>query len=125
MKKIAHPTPAQAAGGEAEEAAARFLVRQGLRIVARNYRTRLGEIDLIARDGATLVFVEVRLRTSERFGGALGSIHHAKRRRIEAAARRFLMRFASEPACRFDVVTLAAGDDDREAAWLRGAFETA
>jgi putative endonuclease len=119
MKTIAHPTAAQAAGGEAEETAARFLARQGLKIVQRNYRTRLGEIDLIARDGATLVFVEVRLRTSERYGGALGSIHARKRRRIEAAARHFLMRFEREPACRFDVVTLEGG----EPMWLRGAFE--
>ncbi|MGZ5033276.1 MAG: YraN family protein [Usitatibacter sp.] len=119
MSSVAHPTPAQAAGGEAEEEAARFLARQGLEIVRRNYRTRQGEIDLIARDGAVLVFVEVRLRTSERYGGALGSIHARKRRRIEAAARHFLMRFEREPACRFDVVTL----DGREATWLRGAFE--
>lgn len=120
MRGIAHPTPAQAAGGEAEDTAARFLARQGLEIMQRNYRTRMGEIDLIARDGDTLVFVEVRLRTSERYGGALGSIHGRKRRRIEAAARHFLMRFKREPACRFDVVTL----DGHEPRWLRGAFET-
>jgi putative endonuclease len=119
MRGLAHPTPAQAAGGEAEEAAARYLARHGLEILRRNYRTRQGEIDLIAREGATLVFVEVRLRTSERFGGALGSIHARKRRRIEAAARHFLMRFKREPACRFDVVTL----DGHEPVWLRGAFE--
>ncbi|MGZ5082557.1 MAG: YraN family protein, partial [Usitatibacter sp.] len=61
-------TPAQAAGGAAEESAARFLERNGLVIVARNYRTRQGEIDLVAREGATLVFVEVRMRSCERFG---------------------------------------------------------
>jgi putative endonuclease len=114
------PTPAQAAGGDAEDRAARFLAAQGLRIVQRNYRTRQGEIDLIAQEGATLVFVEVRLRTSERFGGALGSIDARKRSRIEAAARHYLMRLRREPPCRFDVVTL----DGREPAWLRGAFET-
>lgn len=112
-------TAAQAAGGEAEDAAARFLSRHGLRVIARNYRTRLGEIDLIARDGATLVFVEVRLRSSEAFGGAAGSIGPRKQRRIAAAARRYLARLADEPACRFDVITL----EDREPTWLRGAFE--
>jgi putative endonuclease len=120
MKAAARPTPAQAAGGAAEDEAARFLSGEGLQILARNYRTRLGEIDLVARDGAVLVFVEVRLRTSERFGGALGSIHARKRRRLVAAARQFLMRFAREPACRFDVVAL----DGERPRWLRGAFET-
>ncbi len=119
MSGIAHPTPAQAAGSEAEEAAARFLTREGLVIIARNYRTRMGEIDLIARDGETLVFVEVRLRHGERFGGALGSIHARKQARIVAAARRFLMRYPREPACRFDVVALGG----EKPHWLRGAFE--
>ncbi|HUP30243.1 MAG TPA: YraN family protein [Usitatibacter sp.] len=120
MSTPAQPTPAQAAGGDAEERAARFLASHGLRIVERNYRTRMGEIDLIACEDDTLVFVEVRLRSSERFGGALGSIDARKRARIEAAARHYLMRIKREPPCRFDVVTLAGG----EPAWLRGAFET-
>ena len=122
MSASGRRTPAQRTGGEAEEAAARFLARNGLEIVARNYRTRLGEIDLVAREGATLVFVEVRMRSGTRFGGAAASIDHRKRARIEAAARQYLARLAREPACRFDVVTL---DGDNDASWLRGAFETA
>lgn len=112
-------TAAQAIGGEAEEQAARFLARQGLEVIARNFRTRLGEIDLVARDGATLVFVEVRMRSGARFGGAAGSIDPRKRRRIEAAARQFLARLPSEPPCRFDVVALEGGAPR----WLRAAFE--
>jgi putative endonuclease len=112
-------TAAQASGSDAEDLAARFLSRHGLHVIARNYRTRLGEIDLIARDGATLVFVEVRLRSSEGFGGAAGSIGARKQQRIAAAARQFLARLAQEPRCRFDVITLGA----REPTWLRGAFE--
>jgi putative endonuclease len=112
-------TPAQAAGGAAEEAAARLLERNGLVVVARNYRTRQGEIDLIARDGATLVFVEVRMRSSERFGGGAESIGWRKRSRIAAAARHYLMRLRREPPCRFDVVTLDGGIP----VWIRGAFE--
>ena len=115
-------TRAQRSGGEAEEAAALLLAREGLAIVARNYRTRMGEIDLVARDGATLVFVEVRRRTGARFGGAAESVDFRKRSSIEAAARHFLARLAHEPPCRFDVVTL---DGDNCASWLRGAFETA
>jgi putative endonuclease len=112
-------TGAQVAGGEAEEQAARFLARRGLAIVTRNYRTRLGEIDLIARDGATLVFVEVRRRAPGDFVGAAGSVGARKQQRIAAAARQYLARLGSEPACRFDVVTL----DGDKPAWLRGAFE--
>lgn len=121
MTAIAHPTPAQASGGAAEDRAAAVLERAGLAIVARNFRTRRGEIDLIARDGDTLVFVEVRLRRGAAFGGALGSITSHKRRRIEAAARQYLMGLARTPPCRFDVVALEGGD----AQWLRGAFDAA
>lgn len=112
-------TPAQAIGGAAEETAARFLAEQGLAIIARNYRTRFGEIDLVARDGATLVFVEVRLRSSPRFGGGAGSIDQRKRARIVSAARLYLSHLKREPPCRFDVITLDGGAP----AWLRGAFE--
>ncbi len=112
-------TPAQAAGGAAEEAAARFLEGNGLAIVARNYRTRMGEIDLVARDGATLVFVEVRMRSCDRFGGGAESIGWRKRSRIEAAARQYLSRLRREPPCRFDVITLDGGTP----VWIKGAFE--
>ncbi len=112
-------TSAQQSGGSAEEQAARFLEREGLEVIARNYRTRLGEIDLVARDRGTLVFVEVRLRSSARFGGAAASITPAKRRRVELAARLFLSRLDPLPPCRFDVVALEGG----RAQWLKGAFE--
>jgi putative endonuclease len=118
---LAHPTPAQSAGGEAEERAAAYLAERGLAIVARNFRTRLGEIDLIAREDETLVFVEVRLRRSGSFGGALESITPAKQRRIRAAAAQYLQRLGREPRCRFDVVALDGG----EPRWLRAAFECA
>ena len=119
MTGIAHPTPAQAAGCDGEDRAARFLQARGLQLVARNYRTRLGEIDLIAREGATLVFIEVRLRKDARFGGAVESITARKRGRIAAAARQYLMRLRSVPACRFDVICIE-GDAPT---WIRGAFE--
>jgi len=115
----ARRTAKQAAGDAAEERAARHLAAHGLAIVARNYRTRLGEIDLIAREGGTLVFVEVRQRASDRFGGAAASVDHRKRARIEAAAGLYLARLANEPPCRFDVITL---EGDR-AEWIRAAFE--
>jgi putative endonuclease len=109
------------AGRAAEALAAAHLERQGLEIVARNYRCRMGEVDLIASDGGTLVFVEVRLRTHRAFGGAAGSIDAAKQRRIAIAARHFLSRQRAAPPCRFDAVLLTRLD---EAAieWIRGAF---
>ena len=86
--------------------AAEFLVARGLTIVARNFRIRRGEIDLIARDGDTLVFVEVRLRRNQNFGGAGASITAAKCARLDrggaglsGAARRASRRAASTPCC--------------------------
>jgi len=101
-----------AAGARAEMLAAQFLVARGLTIVTRNFRTRRGEIDLIARDGDTLVFVEVRLRRSQFFGGAGASITAAKCARLTAAANSYLVMLGTEPPCRFDAVLLDELDAD-------------
>lgn len=106
-------------GAAAEALAARFLLSQGLAIVGRNYRCRGGEIDLIARDGKTLVFVEVRLRGNRAFGSAAESITAAKRRRLGLAARHYLAGLAHEPPCRFDAVLLD-GLAVEAIEWLRG-----
>jgi putative endonuclease len=98
------------AGAAAEALAADFLVERGLTLLTRNYRCRGGEIDLVARDGETLVFVEVRLRRSAAFGGAAASITGAKRTRLRHAAGHFLAHLGREPACRFDAVLLDALD---------------
>lgn len=111
-------------GVSAELLAARFLEARGLTIVARNFRVRHGEIDLIARDGATLVFVEVRLRCSPTHGGAAGSITTAKRARLVAAAQAFLLRQRGDPCCRFDAILLDALDPSR-VDWRRNVIETA
>jgi putative endonuclease len=106
-------------GAAAEALAVRFLTGRGLDIVGRNYRCRGGEIDLIARDGGTLVFVEVRLRSHRAFGGAAESITAAKRRRLRLAAGRYLAGLAREPPCRFDAILLDALGLER-IEWLRG-----
>ena len=106
-----------ARGREAETQAADYLEKRGLRVVDRNFRVRGGEIDLIARDGATLVFVEVRQRSRSDYGGAAASITAAKRRRLVLAARHWLARHG-DAACRFDCVLI---DGDR-LEWLRDAF---
>ena len=107
-------------GAEAEAMAAAFLEQRGLRVLERNYRCRLGEIDLVARDGDTTVFVEVRQRASNAFGGAAASITAKKRMRIVRAARFYLSRLEATPACRFDAL-LVEGDPPR-IDWIRDAF---
>ena len=106
------------AGARAEALAAAFLAARGLTIVERNFRCRRGELDLIARDGSTLVFVEVRLRTRRDFGGAAASITATKRARIAAAAGFYLTRLQHTPPCRFDAVLLDALDPAR-IEWLK------
>lgn len=108
-------------GDEAEGLAAAYLERQGLRVVERNYRCRQGEIDLIMREGDTLVFVEVRLRTNPKFGGAAESITHAKQEKILQAARHYLAGRHKLPPCRFDAV-LFGGLDGDTIEWLKNAF---
>ncbi|AXK70958.1 YraN family protein [Lysobacter sp. TY2-98] len=111
-------------GARVEAAARDHLVRAGLSPVAANANYRFGELDLVMRDGATLVFVEVRFRADDRFGGGAQSITHAKRRKLVRAASAFLAahpRWADAP-CRFDVVE-ASGDIERPVlSWLRDAF---
>jgi putative endonuclease len=112
-----------AAGARAEALAATFLEARGLAIVARNYRTRRGEIDLIARDRGTLVFVEVRQRRSAAFGGAAASITAGKRTRLIAAAQAYLATLPHEPACRFDAVLIDGATTPR-IEWQRDVFGT-
>lgn len=106
------------AGQQAEVVAAHFLEARGLTVVERNFRRRRGEIDLIALDGDTLVFVEVRLRRRSDYGGAAASITAAKRARWAAAAGLYLARLARTPPCRFDAVLLDALDPPR-IEWLK------
>jgi putative endonuclease len=111
---------AQSKGAAAEQRAADYLARQGLAVIERNYRVRGGEIDLICRDGGTTVFVEVRLRSHSRFGGAAASITASKQARLILAARHWLLRHGETP-CRFDCVLFDAPDTGKPE-WLRNAF---
>jgi putative endonuclease len=109
-------------GSAAEERAARLLRLAGYDILARNFRCRMGELDIVARRGTLLVIAEVRLRRSERFGGPGASITAAKRARIVRAAR-FLL--ATRPrlaalAVRFDTLLLHSCAGPIE--WIEGAF---
>jgi putative endonuclease len=107
-------------GVRAEELCAELLRKAGLRVLARNWRCRHGEIDLVAEEGGTLVFAEVRYRRDERHGGAAESVTAAKQGRLIAAARLYLMR-RRETDCRFDVLLLDSLEPDR-IRWIRNAF---
>ncbi len=106
-------------GKAAEDRAAAYLVSQGLRLVARNWRCRGGEIDLIMQDSGNLVFVDVRARKNAAFGGAAASITAAKQARLIHAARLYLAGQARLPPCRFDAVLI----DGEHLTWLKNAFD--
>ena len=103
-----------------EAAAAAYLRKKGFRIEAMNYRTRLGEIDIIAKDGKYYVFIEVKFRASGSAGFSLEAIDHRKAMRIRNAAVYYLFshQFPEETPCRFD----AAGIDGEEITYIRNAF---
>jgi len=107
-------------GALAEQAAAEFLTERGLRLLERNYRCCFGEIDLVMSDGMTLVFVEVRYRRNQSFGGAAESITVAKREKLLRTARHYMAARKGFPACRFDAVLLSG--DTRELEWIENAF---
>lgn len=116
-------------GVEAEAAARTYLEARGLRTVTRNFRTPRGELDLVMRDGETLVFVEVRYRATRAFGLAQETIDYRKQSKLVMAAQYYLRtrpREAGRP-CRFDVVALhgrTADDVHGDIEWLKNAFDS-
>jgi putative endonuclease len=119
-------TRRQQLGRRAEQLAAEFLAAQGLEILERNYRRRLGELDIIARAGGVLVIAEVRTRSDEAFGGAAASVNRGKQRRIVRAAAQLLQErpdLARLPV-RFDVLVVSALElSSPRIEWIRHAFE--
>lgn len=117
-------SPMQRKGDQHEDAALRWLQARGLVLLARNLWTRAGELDLVMRDGGTLVFIEVRARALSRFGGAAASIGLAKQARLARAAAHWLPELARRhfqgvtPPARFDAVVFDAGRPQ----WLQDAF---
>lgn len=107
-------------GGRYEAVAARYLERQGLRILEQNYRCRSGEIDLIAGDGHYLVFVEVKYRANRRNGEPAEAVNDYKQQHIRRAAQHYLYshRYETDTPCRFDVIGILG----EEVQWIRDAF---
>lgn len=107
-----------------EELALAHLVAHGLTLLTRNYRCKLGELDLVMLDGNTLVLVEVRTRARNEYGGAAASVDWAKQRRLVLAAEHLLMKRAElrrHPA-RFDVVAITTGNPKAKVDWIKSAF---
>jgi putative endonuclease len=115
-----------ATGKPYEDLAARHLSQAGMSILARNYRSKSGEIDIIGQLHDRLVFVEVRYRSNHRFASAAQSVTRAKQRRIIRTAQYYLQRHwrGAEPACRFDVIAIEPGINphETEVQWLQNAF---
>ena len=108
-------------GNQAEKVALSYLEQQGLTLIKKNYQTRLGEIDLIMQDGKSIVFVEVRLRKNNIFGGASESITQAKQRKIAKVAEQFLQHNGNQ-ACRFDAIVMDKAEI-QHIQWIKHAFE--
>lgn len=94
-----------------------------MRLLERNFRSRGGEIDLIMRQGETLVFIEVRYRRSRDYGSPLETVTQTKQRRLIAAASHYLQRRNLDLPCRFDVVGISGSGQER-IEWIRDAFQS-
>lgn len=117
------------AGLAAEKLAATFLANHGLKLVIQNYHCRFGEIDLIMKDAKTLVFVEVKLRRNDLFGGAAASITPQKQQKLILAAQHYLQtQKLGDVPCRFDAILMQGTDlkpvELQHIEWIRNAFET-
>lgn len=117
---------AKAVGTVAEQLACTFLQQQGYTLLAQNYQWSGGEIDLVMQEKETIVFVEVRYRADQRFGGAVASITSAKQQKLRRTATHFLQQqFGSEQiACRFDIIALTSTTDQEFTItdWIKNAF---
>jgi len=110
-------------GKLAETLARELLEANQLKLLETNYHCRYGEIDLIMQDKNTLVFVEVRFRTSERFGGAVASVDSKKQNKLRITAQHYLQKHNSQLNARFDVVALSSLNDKSKINWIKYAFE--
>ncbi|RAR64492.1 MULTISPECIES: YraN family protein [Halomonadaceae] len=120
---MASSADARARGAAIEALANDWLAARGLTPVARNQHAKGGELDLVMREGETLVFVEVRHRRDSRHGHPLETVTTSKQRRLIKAARFYLARNGLSCPCRFDVVAVTGSAPDLEFLWVKGAFE--
>ena len=114
------------AGEEAETVARRYLEREGLSLIATNYRCRHGELDLVMHENGQIVFAEIRYRQSARIVTPIDTVDRKKRGRIAAAAKHFLQRNRNygDNSIRFDVLGITGSLDKPRIEWIRNAFST-
>ena len=108
-----------------EEVAAEYLTQQGLKLVCQNFHSKRGEIDLVMKDGTTLVFVEVKYRKSQAFGGAISAISTGKQKKIQLCASFYLQKASLNEyntAYRFDIVAIEGDINHPKTDWLQNAF---
>jgi len=112
--------PNNSQGVKSEQQALHYLQTQGLSLICQNYYCRFGEIDLIMLDQDTLVFIEVRYRKNNDFGGALASITKRKQGKIIKTAKHYLAQLENEPYCRFDAIAIEQQSNVPQ--WIKNAF---
>lgn len=110
--------------GKKGEALAVALCRgKGFNIVEKNFRTPFGEIDIIARDGSILVFIEVKARTGDDFGAPFEAVTRRKREKIKKVALSYMKRFKKEVPSRFDVISISMQGEKPDIEYIQDAFE--
>lgn len=112
-------------GKLSEQLAAKYLIKNGLTIIETNFHCRFGEIDIIAKNDKTLIFVEVKYRSDVNYGGAISAVATSKQEKIKKSARIYLQQQALNEyntACRFDVIAMQGQLNSPEITWLTNAF---
>jgi putative endonuclease len=109
-------------GEQAENIACKYLIQQGLVFIEKNYHCRYGEIDLIMNDKNSLVFVEVRYRKNNSFGGAKASVTYKKQKKLHTTALQYMQRHGHDRPARFDVIAITGNDKERRLEWIQNAF---
>lgn len=111
-------------GTQVERDVCRYLEKQGLKLIRRNYHSRGGEIDLIMQHQDVLVFVEVRYRKSASYGSAIESVNYSKQQRLIHAATQYLQQHPpKQESCRFDVVGVSPSSQGYDINWIQNAFQ--
>ena len=110
-------------GRSAEADGVRWLEERGFRIVARNFRTKAGELDVVGLDSDTLAFIEIKARSTPDFGSAATAVPPSKQRRIARSAALYLTRHPHSGPCRFDVLAMDMGEDGWIFEWIQNAFD--
>ena len=110
-------------GQQNEDLALTYLRQQGLTLIQRNYRSRLGEIDLVMKDIEHVVFVEVRYRSSTKFGGALASVDRRKQSKLIKCAQQYMTNASNQQDFRYDVNAISPSSGQHEIQWITNAFD--